>query len=119
MLHLGIKICRWSPPAGWSAARMLHTKAWLIDYEPDRGGLSYVGAANATQRSHLSDNEAGILSTSRAFAADVYTRLFERDISTDSRLEGPEGFHLVWSSNAVVRASRWLRRFLVDLLWFI
>lgn len=119
MIHLGIKIRRWSPPAGWSATRMLHTKAWLIDYQPDRGGLTYVGAANATQRSHLSDNEAGFLSTSRAFANDVYTRIFERDITTDSRLEGPEEFHVTWSSRPAVRASRWLRRFLVDLLWFM
>ena len=119
MIHLGIKICRWSPPAGWSATRMLHTKAWLIDYEPARGGLTYVGAANVTQRSHLSDNEAGILSTSRAFADDVYTRIFERDISTDSRREGPEAFHAAWSSRPALRASRWLRRFLVDLLWFM
>jgi phosphatidylserine/phosphatidylglycerophosphate/cardiolipin synthase-like enzyme len=119
MLHLGIKIHRWGPSSGWSASRMLHTKAWLIDYEPDRGGLAYVGAANATQRSHLSDNEAGILTRSPEFAREVYERLFEPDIKVDSRLEGVEGFHIVWSSNPVVRGSRWLRRLLVDLLWFI
>jgi phosphatidylserine/phosphatidylglycerophosphate/cardiolipin synthase-like enzyme len=119
MLHLGIKIHRWGPASGWSASRMLHTKAWLIDYEPGRGGLAYVGAANATQRSHLSDNEAGILTRSPEFAREVYERLFVPDIAADSRLEGAEGFHVVWSSNPVVRASRWLRRLLVDLLWFI
>ena len=119
MLHLGIKVHRWTPRAGWSATRMLHTKAWLIDFERGRGGLTYVGAANATQRSHLADNEAGILSTSSDFADEVYTRVFERDIDADSSLEGPEGFHLAWSASPVMRASRWLRRFLVDLLWFI
>ena len=119
MLHLGIKIHRWGPASGWSASRMLHTKAWLIDYEPGRGGLAYVGAANATQRSHLSDNEAGILTRAPEFAREVYERLFVPDIAVDSRLEGAEGFHIVWSSNPVVRASRWLRRLLVDLLWFI
>jgi phosphatidylserine/phosphatidylglycerophosphate/cardiolipin synthase-like enzyme len=119
MLHLGIKIHRWGPTSGWSASRMLHTKAWLVDYEPGQGGLSYVGAANATQRSHLSDNEAGILTRSPEFAREVFERLFEPDIKVDSRLEGVEGFHIAWSSNPVVRASRWLRRLLVDLLWFI
>jgi phosphatidylserine/phosphatidylglycerophosphate/cardiolipin synthase-like enzyme len=119
MLHLGIKVHRWNASEGWSAARMLHTKAWLIDYEPGRTGLAYVGAANATQRSHLSDNEAGILSTSPAFAREVYDRLFQPDITTDSRLEPPEGLHVVRGSNAAVRASRWLRRLLVDLFWFI
>jgi phosphatidylserine/phosphatidylglycerophosphate/cardiolipin synthase-like enzyme len=119
MLHLGIKIHRWGPSSGWSASRMLHSKAWLIDYEPGQGGLTYVGAANATQRSHLSDNEAGILTRSPAFAREVYERLFVPDIAADSLLEGVEGFHLAWSSNPVVRANRWLRRVLVDLLWFI
>jgi phosphatidylserine/phosphatidylglycerophosphate/cardiolipin synthase-like enzyme len=119
MLHLGIKVHRWNASEGWSAARMLHTKAWLIDYEPGRGGLAYVGAANATQRSHLSDNEAGILSTSPAFAREVHDRLFHPDLTTDSRLEPPEGLHVVRGSNAAVRASRWLRRLLVDLFWFI
>jgi phosphatidylserine/phosphatidylglycerophosphate/cardiolipin synthase-like enzyme len=98
---------------------MLHTKAWLVDYEEARGGLAYVGAANATQRSHLSDNEAGILSTSPAFAREVYERLFRPDIDTASHREVDLNFHVVRSSNPAVRASRWLRRVLVDLLWFI
>jgi phosphatidylserine/phosphatidylglycerophosphate/cardiolipin synthase-like enzyme len=79
MLHLGIKVHRWSPAEGWSAGRMLHTKAWLIDYQPGLGGLTYIGAANATQRSHLSDNEAGLLSTSPDLAREVYDRLFHPD----------------------------------------
>lgn len=119
MLHLGIKVHRWNAWEGWSAAGMLHTKAWLIDYEPGQGGLTYVGAANATQRSHLSDNEAGILSTSPDLAREVHDRLFRPDITTDSRIEPPEGLHVVRGSNPAVRGSRWLRRLLVDLFWFI
>jgi phosphatidylserine/phosphatidylglycerophosphate/cardiolipin synthase-like enzyme len=119
MLHLGIKIHRWNPSDGWSSSAMLHTKAWLVDYEPNRGGLTYVGAANATQRSHLSDNEAGFLSTSPELAREVYERLFLPDLTTDSRIEPTEGFHITWKANPTVRASRWLRRVLVDLLWFI
>jgi phosphatidylserine/phosphatidylglycerophosphate/cardiolipin synthase-like enzyme len=118
MLHLGIKVHRWAPGAGWSASTMLHSKVWLIDHEPGRGGLAYVGAANATQRSHLADNEAGILSNDPGFADEVYERIFRPDITTDSRVESGESFHVVWSSSAIVRASRWLRRLLVELVWF-
>lgn len=119
MLHLGIKVHRWNPDDGWSASRMLHSKVWLIDYEPGRGGLAYVGAANATQRSHLADNEAGILSNDPDFARQVYERIFMRDITEDSRVESAENFHIVRNANPVVRASRWLRRLLVELFWFI
>ena len=119
MLHLGIKVHRWHPDAGWSASRMLHSKAWLIDYEPGTGGLAYVGAANATQRSHLADNEAGILSTDPAFARELFERVIEPDLTTDSRLESEGNFQVVWSSSRVVRSSRWLRRLLVQLFWFI
>jgi phosphatidylserine/phosphatidylglycerophosphate/cardiolipin synthase-like enzyme len=117
LLHLGIKIYRWRPEAGWSATSMLHSKVWLIDHEPGRGGLAYVGAANATQRSHLADNEAGLLSSDPGFVDQVYARVFVPDITTDSRLESGESFHVVWSSRPIVRASRWLRRLLVDLFW--
>jgi phosphatidylserine/phosphatidylglycerophosphate/cardiolipin synthase-like enzyme len=98
---------------------MLHSKVWLVDHEPGRGGLAYVGAANATQRSHLADNEAGILSTDPGFAEQVYERVFRPDLTADSRLESDERFHVLRSSSAIVRASRWLRRLLVDLFWFI
>ena len=98
---------------------MLHSKVWLVDYEPGGGGLVYVGAANTTQRSHLADNEAGILSNDPEFARQVYERIFEPDITNDSRLESEQSFHVVWSSSRVVRANRWLRRLLVELFWFI
>ncbi len=119
MLHLGIKVHRWNPRRGWSASRMLHSKVWLIDYEPGRGGLAYVGAANATQRSHLADNEAGILSNDPAFAAQVHDRIFVPDTTAASRLESVFNQYVVRNSNAAVRASRWLRRFLVELLWLV
>lgn len=119
MLNLGIKVHRWNPRAGWSASRMLHSKVWLVDYQPGRGGLAYVGAANATQRSHVSDNEAGILSNDEAFTREVYERIFVRDIAVDSRRETGENFRVLRASNAVVAGSRWLRRLLVELLWMI
>lgn len=119
MLHLGIKVHRWNPRQGWSASRMLHSKVWLIDYEPGKGGLAYVGAANATQRSHLADNEAGILSNDPAFAAQVHDRIFVPDTTVASRLETVENLYVVRNSNAAVRASRWLRRLLVELLWLV
>ncbi len=120
MLHLGIKIYRWNPPAGWSASKMLHTKAWLIDYEeaePAKPALAYVGSANATQRSHLADNEAGIVSTSPEFAREVYERVFRADLQRDARLEVAENFHVVWSSNSAVRTAKRLRALAVSLFW--
>jgi phosphatidylserine/phosphatidylglycerophosphate/cardiolipin synthase-like enzyme len=117
MLHLGVKIYRWDPPEGWSATKMLHTKAWLVDYHPGRSGLAYVGSSNATQRSHILDEEAGIVSTSPAFAHEVYSRLFEPDIHRDSRVETPENFHVTRSTNAAIRSGRWMRRFLLSLFF--
>jgi phosphatidylserine/phosphatidylglycerophosphate/cardiolipin synthase-like enzyme len=119
MLHLGIKVHRWRPDSGWSASRMLHSKVWLVDYEPGGGGLAYVGAANATQRSHLADNEAGILSNDPDFVQEVYERIFRPDITDDSRVESMENFRAARSANSVIRTSRWLRRLLVELFWFI
>lgn len=119
MLHLGIKVYRWRPEHGWSAASMLHSKVWLVDYEPGRGGLAYVGAANTTQRSHIADNEAGILSTHPDFVRQVYEEVFQQDIARNSRVESGETFHLARSSSAVLRTSRWLRRLLVELFRFI
>jgi len=118
MLHLGIKIYRWDPPGGWASSRMLHTKAWLVDYAEEGPALAYVGSANATQRSHLADNEVGILTTSPEFAREVYARLFAPDMTAGSLLENPENFHVVWESNPIVRGSRRLQRFLVSLFWF-
>ncbi|RPH63302.1 MAG: hypothetical protein EHM89_04255 [Acidobacteria bacterium] len=117
MLHLGVKIYRWDPPSEWSATKMLHTKAWLVDYEPGLGGLAYVGSSNATQQSHILDEEAGIVSTSPAFADDVYTRLFAPDIHRDSRVETAENFHVTRATNPAIRSGRWMRRFLLALFF--
>ena len=119
MLGLGIRVHRWNPRLGWSASRMLHSKVWLIDYQPGGGGLTYVGAANATQRSHLADNEAGIVTNDPAFARDVYERLFVPDLTVASRRESGEAFRVTRASNPIVAGSRWLRRLLVELLWMI
>jgi hypothetical protein len=117
MLHLGVKIYRWDPPVDWSATKMLHTKAWLVDYEPGLAGLAYVGSSNATQRSHILDEEAGIVSTSPVFADEVYSRLFAPDIHRDSRVETPENFHVTRSTTAAIRSGRWMRRFLLSLFF--
>jgi phosphatidylserine/phosphatidylglycerophosphate/cardiolipin synthase-like enzyme len=117
MLHLGVKIYRWNPAEGWSARKSLHSKAWLVDYVPGQDGLSYVGSANATQRSHVADNEVGILSTSPVLADSLYERLFAPDMLVDARRESPEHFHVV-SARGAVQASSKLRKLLVNLFWF-
>jgi hypothetical protein len=117
LLHLGVKIYRWDPKSDWSATKMLHTKAWLVDYEPGLGGLTYVGSSNATQRSHILDEEAGIVSMSPAFADEVYLRLFSPDIHQDSRLETAENFHITRATNPAIRSGRWMRRFLLALFF--
>jgi len=118
LLHLGGKVYRWNPGLGWSARKMLHTKAWLIDYEEEKPTLAYLGSANLTQRSHLADNETGVLSLSPEFAREVYERIFNHDISSDSRLETMETFHIRWSENALVRSARALRKLFVNMFWF-
>jgi phosphatidylserine/phosphatidylglycerophosphate/cardiolipin synthase-like enzyme len=118
MLHLGVKIFWWSPKTGWSATKMLHTKSWLIDYEEGEPGLAYLGSANATQRSHLADNEVGIITTSPEFAGESYDRLFGNDFMKDTRAESPESFHFPWASRRLARSAHRLQRVLVDLFWF-
>lgn len=117
MLHLGVKVYRWNPARGWSASKMLHTKAWLMDYEEGQPALTYVGSANATQRSHLTDNEVGIISTSPEFARQVYEQLFLPDLTTDSRRESLGGFHIAWSTRRLARTGRWVQNLLVNLFW--
>ena len=118
MLHLGVKISWWSPQTGWSATKMLHTKSWLIDYEEGEPGLAYLGSANATQRSHLADNEVGIITTSPEFAEESHDRLFGNDLTKDTRVESPESFHFPWGSRRLARSAHRLQRVLVDLFWF-
>ncbi|HWN82009.1 MAG TPA: phospholipase D-like domain-containing protein, partial [Candidatus Udaeobacter sp.] len=117
MLHLGVKIYRWKPASGWSAKKSLHSKAWLVDYEPGQSALSYVGSANATQRSHVADNEVGILTTSPAFADSLYARLFAPDLLVDARRESPEHFHVV-AARPAIQASKSLQKLLVSMFWF-
>ena len=118
MLHLGVKIYWWAPQERWSATKMLHTKAWLIDYEEGEPGLAYIGSANATQRSHLADNEIGIVTTSPEFAHQSYERLFRHDLETDTRLESPETFHFPWGKRRVANSARRFQHLLVSMFWF-
>ena len=92
-----------------------HSKLFLIDYEPEKPSVAYVGSANATQRSHLSDNEIGILSTSSEFAAQVCEKVFRWDTAKDSHRESVENFHVVLGSNPLVRSAQFLRSFWVSL----
>lgn len=117
LLHLGVKFYKWNPPAGWSAKKMLHTKVWMVDYEEGKPALTYVGTANLSQRSHLTDNEMGIVSTSPSLAQQVRDYMVDPNTTTDSQGENPETFHIVLSSNRAVRAARWLQFFLVGLTW--
>ncbi len=118
MLRLGIKVYRWNPSKGWSATKMMHTKAWIIDYMDGKDSLTYLGSHNATQRSLMTDNEIGIVTTSPDFAREVYENLFRHDMAQDSRQETVEGFHMGWSAKPVARSARRLRRLLVNLFWF-
>lgn len=118
MLHLGVKIYWWAPQKGWSATKMLHTKAWLIDYAEGEAALAYVGSANATQRSHLADNEIGIVTTSPAFVGESYDRLFRYDLATDTRLESPDTFHFPWGKRRLAGSARRLQHLLVGMFWF-
>jgi phosphatidylserine/phosphatidylglycerophosphate/cardiolipin synthase-like enzyme len=117
MRHLGVKIYRWNPGRPWSATKMMHTKAWLVDYEEGQAGLAYLGSANATQRSHISDNEMGIVSASPEFARQLHEQLFCGDMRGDARLEGTEKFHVTWTTKRRARMGRGLRQLLVNVLW--
>jgi hypothetical protein len=119
MLHLGVNIYRWNPARGWSPNKMLHSKVRLIDYEPGKPALTYVGSANLSQRSHLADNEMGILSTSQRPAEQVYQRVFRHDIERDTERESAENFHVVLETRRRARALGWLQYFLVSLFWLL
>src|SRR5262249_1335824 len=86
MVNEGVKVYRWAQQSGYAAQSMMHTKAWLIDYEEGRAALAYVGSHNADQRSLWADNEMGILSTSPKFAKALHDGLFEVDLDRDSTL---------------------------------
>ena len=81
MIREGVKVYQWEPRRGYASQKMLHTKAWLIDYKPGQPALAYVGSHNADQRSLWADNEMGILSTSPQLAKGLYQRLFLPDLN--------------------------------------
>lgn len=118
MVQAGVKIYRWNPRAGWSKQRMVHTKAWLVDYVPGQEALTYVGSHNANQRSHFADNEVGIVSTNRDFARQTYEELFQVDIRRDSRLESRDFFEVERFTTKGARFGNWLAKIFVDYSWF-
>lgn len=120
MVQAGVKIYRWNPPTGWSHQKLIHTKAWLVDYEPGqgRGSLAYVGSHNANQRSHFTDNEVGILSSTPEFSRQVFEELFQADIQRDTRRETRDFFEIERRTTKGARFGKWLAKVFVDYSWF-
>lgn len=120
MVQAGVKIYRWNPPTGWSHQKLIHTKAWLVDYEPGQvhGSLAYVGSHNANQRSHFTDNEVGILSSTPDFSRQVFEELFQADIQRDTRRETRDFFELERRTTKGARFGKWLAKVFVDYSWF-
>ncbi len=118
MINEGVKIYLWHPRRGYAAKRMLHTKAWLVDYRPGQPALAYVGSHNANQRSHWTDNEMGILSSSPDFAKSVYEDLFSQDMGEGTTLANPSFYNIERKIRPVRALGRFVRLVMVDLLWF-
>src|SRR5262249_33043077 len=70
MVNEGVKVYRWAPRDGYAAQRMMHTKAWLVDYKEGRPALAYGGSNNADQRRLGADTQMDILRDSPEFAKD-------------------------------------------------
>ena len=118
MINEGVKVYRWAPRSGYSAHKMLHTKAWLIDYKEGRPALAYVGSHNADQRSLWADNEMGIVTTSPEFAKVLYEELFQADLKSDSIAASRSSFEIERLMNPERAFGRLLRLIMVDLSWF-
>jgi phosphatidylserine/phosphatidylglycerophosphate/cardiolipin synthase-like enzyme len=118
MINEGVKVFRWHPQRGYAADKMLHTKAWLIDYKEGQPALAYVGSHNADQRSLWADNEMGILSTSPKFCRALYESLFLQDMKIDSTRASRGSFEIERLMNPGQTLGRFLRLVLVDLSWF-
>jgi hypothetical protein len=118
MINEGVKVYRWNPRNGYSARKMLHTKAWLIDYREGQPALAYVGSHNADQRSLWADNEMGILTTSPEFAKALYDGLFVADLKKDSIPASRSSFEIERLMNPEQALAGFLRLVMVDLTWF-
>jgi phosphatidylserine/phosphatidylglycerophosphate/cardiolipin synthase-like enzyme len=118
MINEGVKVFRWAPPRGYASERMLHTKAWMVDYKEGQPALSYVGSHNADQRSLWADNEMGILSTSPQFAKQLHDNLFQVDLRRDSTPANRSSLEIEGLMNIHRILGPFLRLVLVDLSWF-
>jgi len=118
MINEGVKVYRWAPQRGYASEKMLHTKAWLIDYKEGEAALSYVGSHNADQRSLWADNEMGILSTSPQFAKQLHDNLFQVDLRRDSTPANRSSLEIEGLMNIHRILGPFLRLVLVDLSWF-
>ncbi len=118
MINEGVKIYLWQPQQDYAAKRMLHTKAWLVDYHEGEPGLAYVGSHNADRRSLWSDNELGIVSTSPDFARDVYENLFMRDMRQEAFRLAPVSFEMERKVRPKRAMGRFVRGVVAEIFWF-
>lgn len=119
MINEGVKIYLWNPTRDYAAKRMLHTKAWLVDYREGQQALTYVGSHNANQRSLWADNEMGILTSSPDFAKSVHEDLFRQDMREGTTLTNPSFYNIERKIRPVRSLGRFVRRVMVDLLWVL
>jgi phosphatidylserine/phosphatidylglycerophosphate/cardiolipin synthase-like enzyme len=118
MISEGVKLYLWQPPQDYAAKRMMHTKAWLVDYREGEPALAYVGSHNADRRSLWSDNELGIVSTSPEFARAVHDQLFLRDMQQEASHVTPTGFELERKVRPKHFVGRLIRKVMAEVFWF-
>lgn len=112
MLRLGIKVHRWSPESGWSASRMLHSKVWLIDYQPGEGGSPT--SARPTPRSAViwpTTRRASCpttpISPGRSTSASLSLISCKSPVLKRDRLFEPSDRPIPWSGRAGGCAACW------------
>jgi phosphatidylserine/phosphatidylglycerophosphate/cardiolipin synthase-like enzyme len=118
MINEGVKLYLWQPTQGYAAKRMLHAKAWLVDYREGEPALVYVGSHNADRRSLWSDNEMGFVSTSPELARDAYDNLFMHDIQHDAFRVAPVSFELERKVRPKRVSGRFIRSVMAEIFWF-
>lgn len=118
MINEGVKIYLWQPQQDYAAKRMLHTKAWLVDYSEGKRSLVYVGSHNADRRSLWSDNEMGFVSTSPQLAHNVYDNLFVRDMRQEAFRVAPVSFELERKVRPKRIVGRLVRGLMAEVFWF-
>jgi phosphatidylserine/phosphatidylglycerophosphate/cardiolipin synthase-like enzyme len=118
MINEGVKIYLWHPAQDYAAKRMLHTKAWLVDYREGQPALTYVGSHNADRRSLWSDNEMGMVSTSPEFANAVHEDLFVRDMQQDATRVAPASFEMERKVRPKRILGRFVRGVMAGVFWF-